>query len=493
MWTRGTRKRRHGPDMQGLQHVLFDPVMSSELPARIGDRYRPIRTIGKGGMGIVYEVEHEHTGERLALKLLIAQSHASGDTVDRFKREARASARIRSEHVVRVTDAGVASDVDEAPFIVMELLEGRNLEQETDSDPQPPHIVVMWLRQVAVALDKAHRLGIVHRDLKPENVFLTQREDGSALVKILDFGIVKMLAERGVTTQGGQLLGTPMYMAPEQINREGSSITGATDRYALGLIAHKLLSGRHYREGETLVQVVADVMRGRVSKPSSRGSTMGPAFDRWFKRACHPEPNARFPTAGDQIEELASALGLPKQPVESSRDLAYEPGLESAPTVEIEGPYGTNSRAGSNRVWWVGAILGVVVVVAFFSALLLGRSQRRAAVPTHADNVAASSIDSVSITEPAQRASASTELAPASASMSASAPAGASALPVASVKSEVGSTVSTPPPPPAKVVKITPASNATDRGTPVGNPTKPVNAEPVNAEPVKVDPLADQK
>lgn len=460
--------------------------MSSELPARIGDRYRPIRIIGKGGMGIVYEVEHEHTGERLALKLLIAQSHASGDTVDRFKREARASARIRSEHVVRVTDAGVASDVDEAPFIVMELLEGRNLEQETDGEPQPPHMVVMWLRQVAIALDKAHRLGIVHRDLKPENVFLTQREDGSALVKILDFGIVKMLAERGVTTQGGQLLGTPMYMAPEQINREGSGITGATDRYALGLIAHKLLSGRHYREGETLVQVVADVMRGRVSKPSSRGSTMGPGFDRWFKRACHPEPNARFPTAGDQIEELASALGLPKQPVESSKDLAYEPGTESAPTVEIEGTYGTNSRAGSSRVWWVGAILGVVVVVAFFSALLLGRSQRRTAVPMNADNLAASP-DSVSFAKPVQCASASTEIAPASASTSASAPASASAPPVASVKSEVGSTVPAPPHQPARVVKSIPASNATDRDTPAKEPTKP------NVEPVAVDPLADQK
>jgi len=446
-------------------------------------------------MGIVYEVEHEHTGERLALKLLIAQSHASGDTVDRFKREARASARIRSEHVVRVTDAGVASDVDEAPFIVMELLEGRNLEQETDGEPQPPHMVVMWLRQVAIALDKAHRLGIVHRDLKPENVFLTQREDGSALVKILDFGIVKMLAERGVTTQGGQLLGTPMYMAPEQINREGSGITGATDRYALGLIAHKLLSGRHYREGETLVQVVADVMRGRVSKPSSRGSTMGPGFDRWFKRACHPDPNARFPTAGDQIEELASALGLPKQPVESSKDLAYEPGTESAPTVEIEGPYGTNSRAGSNRVWWVGAILGVVVVVAFFSALLLGRSQRRTAVPMNADNLAASP-DSVSFAKPVQcasasteiaPASASTEIAPASASTSASAPASASAPPVAPVKSEVGSTVLAPPHQPARVVKSIPASNATDRDTPAKEPTNP------NVEPVAVDPLADQK
>ncbi|MFW5740456.1 MAG: protein kinase domain-containing protein, partial [Myxococcota bacterium] len=112
-------------------------MTQADLPARIGDRYRPIRLIGKGGMGVVYEVEHEHTGECLALKLLVAQSNASGDTVDRFKREARASARIKSEHVVRVTDAGVASDLDGAPFIVMELLDGMNLEQASNGEPQP--------------------------------------------------------------------------------------------------------------------------------------------------------------------------------------------------------------------------------------------------------------------------------------------------------------------------------------------------------------------
>lgn len=330
-------------------------------------------------MGVVYEVEHEHTGERLALKLLFAQSHPSahpsGDTINRFKREARASARIKSENVVRVTDAGVASDVNGSPFIVMELLEGTDLDHLTKSEAQPAHTVIDWLRQVARALDKAHRLGIIHRDLKPENIFLAKRDDGSSIVKLLDFGIVKMLTEKS-TTQGGQLLGTPMYMAPEQINRDAATITGATDRYALGLIAYKLLTGRHYREGEMLVQVVADVMRGRVASPSSRGSTLGKGFDRWFKRACHPEPEARFPTAGDQIEELASVLGLPQQPLEVSGDIVFERGLDTSPTVEIEANGGSPSRFASPRFWWAGTILASLVIVAFTSALLLGRSQR---------------------------------------------------------------------------------------------------------------------
>ena len=347
-------------------------MMPPELPPKIGDRYRPIRLIGRGGMGIVYEVEHEHTGERLALKLLIGQSNASGDTVDRFKREARASARIKSEYVVRVTDADVASNVDGAPFIVMELLEGTSLEIATKDEPQPAYLVVSWLRQVARALDKAHRLGIVHRDLKPDNLFLTEREDGSPLVKVLDFGIVKMIAERGSTTQGHQLLGTPMYMAPEQATHDNASISGATDRYALGLIAHKLLSGRHYREGETLVRVVADVMRGRVALPSARGSTAGAAFDRWFKRACHTNPEARFPTAVDQVEELASVLGLPKQPVDATNDIVVGVDLDSAPTVEIEGRYATTRSV--NRVLWAGGILIGIGLLAFLSAVLFARS-----------------------------------------------------------------------------------------------------------------------
>jgi serine/threonine-protein kinase len=354
-----------------------------ELPAKIAGRYRTIRVIGRGGMGIVYEVEHVHTSERLALKLLVAQSNASGDTVDRFQREARASARIKSENVVRVTDAGVAADVSDAPFIVMELLDGQDLERATHGDPQPALTVLTWLRQVARALDKAHRLGIVHRDLKPENLFLTHRENGTPLVKILDFGIVKMLAEKSCTTQGGRLLGTPMYMAPEQINRESGTITGATDRYALGLIAHKLLTGRHYREGETLVQVVADVMRGRVVAPSVRGSTLGKPFDRWFVQACHTNPGERFGSAAEQIEELASALGLPKQAVEASGDVFFEPGLDTSTTVQID-TAGATGRFGGSRGLWVGALLGSVVLVAFVFALLLGRSQSKVSMAAEA-------------------------------------------------------------------------------------------------------------
>ena len=153
-------------------------IAASNLPATIASRYLPVRLIGKGGMGAVYEVEHARTGEHLALKVLLASAGAPAEALERFKREARASARIKSEHVVRVTDADVAPELDGAPFLVMELLEGIDLEQAAAEARPLPTTVVEWLRQVALALDKAHRLGIVHRDLKPENLFLaTARSD----------------------------------------------------------------------------------------------------------------------------------------------------------------------------------------------------------------------------------------------------------------------------------------------------------------------------
>jgi serine/threonine-protein kinase len=217
-------------------------MLPAELPAVIGARYRTVREIGRGGMGVVIEVEHIHTGARLALKLLVAQSNASGQTVERFKREARASAQINSEHVVRVTDADVAPELGNAPFVVMELLEGSDLDVFAGAEPQTSARVIAWLRQVARGLDKAHRLGIIHRDLKPANLFLTSREDGTPLVKILDFGIAKVGGATKKMTQAGSVFGTPHYMSPEQA--AGASVDHRTDIYALGVILYEMASGK---------------------------------------------------------------------------------------------------------------------------------------------------------------------------------------------------------------------------------------------------------
>jgi serine/threonine-protein kinase len=328
------------------------------LPDIIASRYVPVRLIAQGGMGAVYEVEHVRTGEHLALKVLLSGVGASPETLERFKREARASARIKSDHVVRVIDADVAPELDGAPFLVMELLEGSDLERKAAGERPSPGTVVDWLRQVGVAIDKAHRLGIVHRDLKPQNLFLTSREDGTPIVKILDFGIVKMTEDGPGATGSGQILGTPQYMAPEQLSA-GAQITPAVDRYALGLVAYRLLTGESYYRGDVM-NILAQLLHEPLRPPSERHPDLGTAFDAWFARACQRSPGERFASASEQVEALSAALGLP--------------------TLAIDPPSGARAAAltGSTprRRSWPALALGLAAVLVA-GAITVGVISRR--------------------------------------------------------------------------------------------------------------------
>src|SRR5882724_59859 len=273
-----------------------------ELPALIGGKYRPLGIIGEGAMGIVYSVEHAQTGELLALKVMTAHHGATRDAIERFKREARASAKIKSEHVVRVIDADVAPELDRAPYLVMDFLDGMDLEKASSDQPTAPAVVLDWLRQISRALDKAHRIGITHRDLKPENLFLTHREDGTPLIKILDFGIAKISAESTGTTQSGQILGTPLYMSPEQARGDAVHIGPSSDLYALGLIAYKLLTGNPYWTATSVAGIIGQVLYEPMLRPSARGCWLGGEFDEWFARACNREAAHRFGSASEQVE-----------------------------------------------------------------------------------------------------------------------------------------------------------------------------------------------
>src|SRR5450755_782397 len=343
--------------------------LAPSLPPIIASRYVPIRLIGMGGMGAVYEVEHARTGERLALKVLLSGVAASAEAIERFKREARASARIRSEHVVRVTDADVAPELGGVPFLVMELLEGLDLERVVVSTSAEPATVVEWLRQVARALDKAHKLGIVHRDLKPENLFLTDSENGPAIVKILDFGIVKMSQESAGATGPGQILGTLKYMAPEQATAN-APVTAAADRCALGLVAYRLLVGEsHYRGGPMVI--LGQLLHGQLEPPSERGCRLGPALDAWFLKACHRDPLQRFASASTQIEALAVALGVPVSTI--------------APAPE---PTSKPSTLRSRRAVAFASLLLVVGLAALsFAGPMKRHWSHRGAIPTPMDSV----------------------------------------------------------------------------------------------------------
>jgi len=345
----------------------------------VAGRYCVERLLGKGGMGAVYEVRHVHTDERFALKVLHQAVVTDALALERFRREMRAPARIDSDHVVRVTDADVAPELGGAPFLVMELLRGHDLERLVVwKSCLPPEETVLHLRQVARALDKAHSLGIVHRDLKPENLFLTRREDGTGCVKILDSGIAKMQGASAMhATATGSVTGTPFYMAPEQVLGEAARIGPPTDVWALGLIAFRLLVGTEFWTAESLPHLIAQIAYEPMAAASTRGARLGPAFDAWFARATQRAPEQRFGAAGEAVEQLAVALGLPAAigfaptlpAAVDSRPSLSQPLARSGPMAFAQTGGGHTSRRLAARAVVTGIVLcAAVVSVAAFVA-----------------------------------------------------------------------------------------------------------------------------
>lgn len=278
----------------------------------ISDRYRIEGMIGRGGMGTVYAVAHVNTGEQLALKVLNPALAENEDAVSRFRTEARAPVSIACENVVRVVDADVSEKLGQVPYMVMERLEGHDLRSELKRrGALPAGEVVLYLRQVALALDKAHRKGIIHRDLKPANMYVVKRDDGSPLVKVLDFGIAKLTDDAAQElTVAGQVFGTPWYMAPEQARGDLGAVCAQTDLWALGLIAYQLLTGRNYWTADGMAALVGQICYEPMPPPSQSAPHLGPLFDMWFTQACNRDPSQRYPTAAATIDQLAQALGV---------------------------------------------------------------------------------------------------------------------------------------------------------------------------------------
>lgn len=293
------------------------------LTLRQGDifhgRYRVERSIRAGGMGAVYEVLDTTTDTPRALKVMLPDAEDDADLRTRFEREARITGKIQSEHLVRVSDAGVDATTG-VPFLVMELLHGEEMGALVKrSGPLSPEQCVLYLWQVAIALDKTHAAGVIHRDLKPANLFVTHRDDGSPCVKILDFGIARKVSPTQTTTMP-RLLGTPVYMAPEQIRGE-KKIGPAADIHALGHTAYTLLVGEPYwkeemTEHELLVSFVMLLLEGMKESPIARAKrrqhvSLPDSFGPWMLKATALKPEDRQASATQAIAELAQALGLP--------------------------------------------------------------------------------------------------------------------------------------------------------------------------------------
>jgi len=278
-------------------------------------KYTVERVLGQGGMGVVFEARHIRLGQRVAIKVLGSALREYPELVARFDREARAAGALTSVHAVRIFD--IDATEDGTPFIVMELLAGRDLADILESEgPLPIGRAVRWILQACDAIAEAHSLGIIHRDIKPSNLFLT-KQDGRDVVKVLDFGIAKRVAaqEAAITTAVAPL-GTPQYMSPEQV-RCAKDVDVRTDVWSLGVTLYELVAGRTPFAHESASACIASIAADPVPDPRTLRPDLGGDFVEVLMRALEKNPADRHPT----VEELVRALtpfAEPEQTAEST-------------------------------------------------------------------------------------------------------------------------------------------------------------------------------
>jgi serine/threonine protein kinase len=284
--------------------VAYD---AEKLPAVIAGRYRVLRPLGRGGMGSVHEVARVSDDPRFALKLL-SEKRASLHALERFRREALVMARIPSENVVRIVDADTAPELDGAPFLVMDLLRGQDLSSAIKSRGAfPPADAKDILEQAARGVEATHAAGVVHRDLKPSNLFLHHAGDGRRVVKLLDFGLARDLTSEGVT-RTGDVVGTPHYSAPEQIQGQSGGVGIAADVWAFGIIAVELLVGGKFWAEPSVADIVVKILYYPMDPPSRRHPTLPAGFDEWFLRSCATAPADRWTSIREQMDALSAVL-----------------------------------------------------------------------------------------------------------------------------------------------------------------------------------------
>ncbi len=279
----------------------------------VGEKYRIESVLGKGGMGIVVSAVHLHLDEKVALKFLTGSADRVPDARARFLREARITAKLKGEHAARVSDFGALEDG--TPFMVMEFLDGVDLRQLLVAHGAlPVQVAVHYVVQACEGLAEAHALGIVHRDLKPSNIFLTRRPDGTDLVKLVDFGISKVrAAQEGQDvelTAAGALLGSPKYVAPEQL-RDSGCVDARADVWSLGAILYEMLSGRPPFDGESAASLCYVILGDRMPEPLA-GTVEGvsKALEDAVFRCLSRDLEKRTPDVAAVVADLHGATGL---------------------------------------------------------------------------------------------------------------------------------------------------------------------------------------
>jgi serine/threonine-protein kinase len=344
----------------------------------LAGKYRLMHILAEGGMGVVVAAQHLKLEQRVALKFMLPAVARSPDAVARFLREARAAAQLQSEHVAHIldvceTDAGL-------PYMVMEYLQGSDLGALIQSPmPLPVEDAVDYILQACEALAEAHALGIIHRDLKPENLFLTHRRGGQAWIKVLDFGISKVLGDarrEGVKITTWSVMGSPAYMSPEQMEST-SDVDARTDIWSLGVLLYELLTRKQPFQGNSIAEICLKVTKQRPTSLSDLVPNLPPGLSLVVDRCLAKDRDERYASVPELVRALAPYA--PARPHSALSSMAtFEATLPKVadrasppPTARTRGPRTPTLQGKGYR----GSLLlfaGVLLIAAFSLGPIVG-------------------------------------------------------------------------------------------------------------------------
>jgi len=340
------------------------PLPNDDAPVRTGDvlagKYRVERVLGVGGMGVVVAATQIELQRLVALKFVLPNKLSDREAVERFVREARAAVKLKSEHVAKVLDVGRLESG--APYMVMEFLDGSDLDSVLRKGPVAPELAAEYIVQACEALAEAHSIGLVHRDLKPHNLFLSKGVGGAPLIKVLDFGISKLLdADHKLSrelTRTTSVLGSPFYMSPEQM-RSARKVDQRSDIWSLGVILYELLTTHVPWEAETITELALLVSQEPPTPIEQHRADVPEELRRVIDRCLQKDANARYANAGELATDLVPfAAARAAQVAQRARRAAERtlppPPLEisSAPSSRRTPQIGTSTHAAT---WGDGA------------------------------------------------------------------------------------------------------------------------------------------
>jgi len=349
--------------MNALAEQVPVPALA---PGTCLGKYQVVRLLGEGGMGAVYEGLHIAIGKKVAIKVMSPALAADPDARARFLREAQLTSRVRHPHAVDVTDVGSEGDWT---FLVMELLDGEDLASFIDWRGRLPlEQAADFMLAIAAAVAAAHDEGIIHRDLKPHNIFLSQTRDGATVPKVVDFGISKgvtgpdpdatpsLVVSPLVKTTVG-LMGSPGYLAPEQIERT-RPIGAASDQYGLGLILYQCVTGRApFGVDDDVTKIFTDILNGTRTPAGELRPDLPEGFQRIIERATSRDPDARYPSVRAMGKDLL-AFASPKA------------ALTWASTFDDSNASGVIPARPSRRRFWTGWLVAAAVALAAAAAIV---------------------------------------------------------------------------------------------------------------------------